>query len=321
MTRTSEKLVTIFGGSGFVGTQLVQQLARKGYRIRVAVRRPDLAGHVKPLGSVGQIVPIQANIRNMESIQRAVAGADIVINLVGIRSEAGRQRFRAVHTMGAKNVAEAARKAGAETLVHMSALGADDKSQSNYARTKALGEQDVLKAFPNAIIMRPSVIFGQGDGFFNLFGALARLSPILPLVGANTKFQPIYVGDVADAFAAAATGKAKPGKTYELGGPEVETMRQLMQRMLKQTGRTNMLLPLPAALAKFKAFFLQLLPSPLLTVDQVTLLESDNVVSDEATKQKRTLAAFGVLPTSMEVILPTYMWRFRKHGQFEKIEA
>lgn len=321
MTRTSEKLVTIFGGSGFVGTQLVQELARKGYRIRVAVRRPDLAGHVKPLGSVGQIVPIQANIRNMESIQRAVAGADIVINLVGIRAESGRQRFRAVHTMGAKNVAEAARKAGVETLVHMSALGADAKSQSNYACTKALGEQDVLKAFPNAIIMRPSIIFGQGDGFFNLFGALARLSPVLPLVGAKTKFQPIYVGDVADAFAAAATGKAKPGKIYELGGPEVETMRQLMQRLLKQVHRTRILLPVPTMLAKFKAFFLQLLPSPLLTVDQVILLESDNVVSDEATKQKRTLAAFDVLPTSMEAILPTYLWRFRKHGQFDKVQA
>ncbi|UJQ93292.1 complex I NDUFA9 subunit family protein [Mariluticola halotolerans] len=321
MARTREKIVTIFGGSGFVGTQLVQELARKGYRIRVAVRRPDLAGHVKPLGAVGQIVPIQANIRNIASIERAVAGADIVINLVGLLFEGGRQRFRAVHTQGAKNIAVAAARAGAGALVHMSALGADPESESASARSKALGEAEVLKAYPEAVIIRPSIIFGQGDGFFNMFGFLARISPVLPLIGGKTQFQPVYVGDVAEAFALAAEGKVKTGKIYELGGPDVETMRELMQRVLHETARKRPLLPVPMPLAKFKAAFLQLLPSPMLTVDQVIQLDRDNVVSDEAIKQKRTFAAFGITPTTMDAILPTYMWRFRKHGQFEHIAA
>jgi len=321
MTRANRKLVTIFGGAGFVGTQLVQAMARKGYRIRVAVRRPDLAGHVQPLGNVGQIQPIQANIRNLPSVERAVEGADIVINLVGIKSETGRQRFRAVHTMGAKNVAVAAKKAGATTLVHMSALGADLKAPSASARSKALGEQEVLKAFPQATILRPSIIFGQGDGFFNLFGTLARLMPVLPLIEGKTKFQPIYVGDVADALAIAAEGGVKPGTIYELGGAEIETMRELMQRLLREAGRERLLIPLPTGLVKLKAFFLQLLPNPWFTVDQVVQLGEDNVVSDGARKQKRTLAAFGVTPTSMDAILPTYLWRFRKHGQFDKVEA
>jgi len=321
MARTREKLVTIFGGSGFVGTQLVQELARKGYRIRVAVRRPDLAGHLKPLGAVGQIAPIQANIRNAASVERAVAGADIVINLVGLLFEGGRQRFRAVHTLGAKNVAEAASKAGATALVHMSALGADPKAESGYARSKALGETEVLQAYPEAVIIRPSIIFGQGDGFFNMFGFLARISPVLPLIGGKTRFQPVYVGDVAEAFALAAEGKVKTGKIYELGGPDVETMRELMQRVLHETARKRPLFPVPMALAKLKATFLQLLPSPLLTVDQVIQLGHDNVVSEEAIKQRRTFAAFGITPTTMDAILPTYMWRFRKHGQFEHIAA
>lgn len=319
MAEAHGKLVTIFGGDGFVGTQLVQKLAKQGYRIRVAVRRPDLAGHVKPLGTVGQIQPVQANLRNKPSIAHAVAGADIVINLVGILAETGRQRFRAVHTMGAKNVAEAAKKAGATALVHMSALGADEKSESAYQRSKALGEAEVLKAFPSAVIIRPSIIFGQDDGFFNLFGALARLFPIIPLIGGDTKFQPVFVGDVAEAFARAANGQVKTGKTYELGGPEVETMRELMQRLLAEAHRNRWLVPVPMALARLKAWFLQMLPWKLLTVDQVIQLGHDNVVSPEAIKQKRDLAAFGINPTSMDAILPTYLWRFRKHGQFDKV--
>lgn len=315
------KIVTIFGGSGFVGTQIVQDLARKGYRIRVAVRRPDLAGHVKPLGSVGQIQPIQANVRNADSVARAVTGADIVINLTGILFEGGRQRFRAVHTMGAKNVAVAAKKAGVATLVHMSAIGADTASKSAYGRSKALGEADVLKAFPDAVIIRPSLIFGQGDGFFNLFGSLARLSPVLPVISGSTRFQPVYVGDVAEAFVAAVEGKAKPGAIYELGGPEIETMQDIMQRVVDETGRGNILLPLPTPLARLLAFFTGLLPNPLLTVDQVIQLGTDNVVSDAAKKQKRTLEGLGVTPTVMDAVLPTYMWRFRKHGQFDKVEA
>lgn len=319
MVEAKGKLVTIFGGDGFVGTQLVQKLARQGYRIRVAVRRPDLAGHVKPLGTVGQIVPIQANIRNKPSIERAVAGSDIVINLVGIMAEKGRQRFRAVHTMGAKNIAEAAKKAGASTLVHMSALGADTESESAYQRSKAMGEVEVLKAFPKAVIIRPSIIFGQGDGFFNFYGALVRLFPVLPLIGGKSKFQPIFVGDVAEAFACAVNGDVKTGKIYELGGADVETMRQLIQRLLVEAQCNRLLIPVPTGLAKFKAWFIQLLPWKLLTVDQVTLLGYDNVVSPEAIKQKRDLAAFGIKPTSMDAILPTYLWRFRKHGQFDKV--
>lgn len=321
MASRTSKLVTIFGGSGFVGTQVVQLMARQGYRIRVAVRRPDLAGHVKPLGTVGQIQPIQANLRNPASVQRAVEGADIVINLVGILAEGGRQRFRAVHTMGAKNVAEAAKAAGAEALVHMSALGADVDSPSMSQQSKAMGEEEVLKHFPKAVIVRPSIIFGPGDGFFNLFGALARMFPVLPVISGKTKFQPIFVGDVAQAIVKAATGAVKTGKIYELGGSEVETMQALLQRVLAESNRQRPLVPVPLGLAKFKAMFLQLLPKKLLTVDQVVALSMDNVVSKDAIRQKRTLAAFGIEPTSMDAVLPTYMWQYRQSGQFEKIEA
>lgn len=321
MASRTSKLVTIFGGSGFVGTQVVQLMARQGYRIRVAVRRPDLAGHVKPLGTVGQIQPIQANLRNPASVQRAVEGADIVINLVGILAEGGRQRFRAVHTMGAKNVAEAAKAAGAEALVHMSALGADVDSPSMSQQSKAMGEEEVLKHFPKAVIVRPSIIFGQGDGFFNLFGALARMFPLLPVISGKTKFQPIFVGDVAQVIVKAALGAVKTGKIYELGGSEVETMQELLQRVLVESNRQRPLVPMPLGLAKFKAMFLQLLPKKLLTVDQVVALSMDNVVSKDAIKQKRTLAAFGIEPTSMDAVLPTYMWQYRQSGQFEKIEA
>jgi NADH dehydrogenase len=318
----SNNLVTIFGGSGFVGTQVVQLLARAGYRIRVAVRRPDLAGHVKLLGGVGQVMPIQANVRNLESVQRAVKGAGTVINLVGIGFESGRQRFRAVHTTGARNVAEAARQAGATTLVHMSALGADPQSPSNYARTKALGEAEVLAAFRNAIVIRPSIIFGKGDSFFNKLGSMARFLPVLPVIGAKAKAQPIYVGDVAEAFLGAVEGKVKPGRIYELGGPDIETQQQLMQRVLAETQRTNLLLPVPAGIGKLLAVPFAILPwSPLLTADQVELLQIDNVVSEQARKDKRTLSAFGVQPTAMDAILDSYLWRFMKNGQFDRQTA
>jgi len=315
-------LVTIFGGAGFVGTQLVQVLARQGYRIRVAVRRPDLAGHVRPLGTVGQVVPVQANIRNSDSVARAVRGAAIVINLVGIGYESGRQRFRAVHVEGARNVAQAARQAGATALVHMSALGADLQSPSAYARTKAMGEAAVLEAFPDAVVMRPSIMFGPGDGFFNLMGTLARWLPVLPLIGGKTRFQPVYVGDTADAFAAAAQGAVKTGRIYELGGPEIVPYRELMQRVLHLPGRRNPLLPIPPALGKLLAAPFALLPfPPLLTGDQVDQLQIDNVVSEPARREKRGLAAFGIEPTPMDAILSTYMWRFRKHGQFDRVAA
>jgi NADH dehydrogenase len=323
MDRIEPKLVTIFGGSGFVGTQIVQLLARNGHRIRVAVRRPDLAGHTKMFGSVGQIQPIQANVRNAASVRRAVAGVDIVINLAGIGFSRGAQTFDAVHVDGAAHVAEAARAAGVTTLVHMSALGADRAADvSAYAASKLAGEAAVFKAFPNAIIMRPSILFGQDDGFFNLMAALARLFPVLPVIGGDTNFQPAYVGDVAEAFARAAEGRVKPGRIYELGGPQVETHRELLARVQREAGRNRPMLPLPAGLAKLMALPFAILPfPPLLTGDQVALLGVDNVVSDAAIKDKRTFAAFGITPTAMDAILPTYMYRYRKHGQFDRDNA
>lgn len=314
------KLVTVIGGSGFVGTQLVQDLARRGYRVRVAVRRPDLAGHLRPLGTVGQIQPVQVNVRNMDSIVAGISGSDAVVNLVGILHESGRQRFRAVHAMGAANVAQAVKAAGIETLVHMSALGADADAESAYSRSRALGEQEVLKAMPKAIIIRPSLVFGTDDNLFNRFGAMARLFPALPLVGEHTKFQPIYVGDLAEALANAVDGKVKGGKAYELGGSEVVTMRGIMELVNLHANRNRPLIPVPEGLAKFIATFAQILPNPMLTVDQVISLQSDNVVSPEAEKEKRTLKAFGVTPTPLNDVLPDYMWRFRKHGEFERVE-
>jgi uncharacterized protein YbjT (DUF2867 family) len=321
MRAAPPKLATIIGGSGFVGTQLVQQLARKGFRIRVGVRRPDLAGHLRPLGTVGQIQPIQVNIRNFDSIARAVSGADVVINLVGILHESGRQRFRAVHTVGAANAAKAAADAGVKTFVHMSALGANTQSKSAYLVSKALGEAEVLGAFPEAVIIRPSMIFGPGDRFFNLVGMLARLFPVLPVIHGQTRFQPVHVGDVAKALAFAASGVVKGGTPYELGGPDVETMTELMGRVLSESKRHNLLVNVPAGLARFEARFIQILPNPWLTVDQVNQLGEDSVVSDEAVAQKRTLQTLGVTPKTMDAVLPTYMWRFRKNGQFEPVKS
>ena len=323
MDRIEPRLVTIFGGSGFVGTQIVQLLAKRGHRIRVAVRRPDLAGHTRMFGSVGQIVPIQANVRNAASVRHAVAGADIVINLVGVGNSRGAQTFEAVHVDGAANIAAAAKAAGASTLVQMSALGVDKAAEvSAYAASKLAGEEAVLKAFPDAIIMRPSLLFGQGDGFFNLMGALARMLPVLPVIGGDTRFQPAYVGDVAEAFALAAEGQVKPGRIYELGGPQIETYRQLLVRIQREAGRNRPMLPLPSGLAKLLALPFAILPfPPLLTADQVELLGVDNVVSDAAIKDKRTFAAFGITPTAMDAILPTYMYRYRKHGQFDRDNA
>ena len=323
MDRIEPKLVTIFGGSGFVGTQIVQLLAKRGHRIRVAVRRPDLAGHVKMFGSVGQVQPIQANVRNAASVRRAVAGVDIVINLTGVAYSRGAQTFQSVHVTGAANVAQAAKAAGVSSLVHMSALGADRAAGvSAYAASKLAGEEAVLEAFPDAVIMRPSILFGQGDGFFNRMGGLSRLLPVLPLISGDTRFQPAYVGDVAEAFALAAEGKVKTGRIYELGGPQVETHRELIARIQREAGRSRPVLPLPAGLAKLMALPFTILPfPPLLTGDQVELLGVDNVVSDAAIKEKRTFAAFGITPTAMDTILPTYMYRYRKHGQFDRDNA
>lgn len=315
------KLVTVFGGSGFVGTQVVQQLARAGYRIRVAVRRPDLAGPARMLGTVGQIAPVQANVRNRESVAAAVRGAAIVINLAAVGIERGKQRFRAVNVMGARNVAEAAKAAGVETLIHMSVLGADAESPSLFARSRALGEAEVKAAFPSAVIFRPSLVFGVDDGFFNTLGWLARILPVMPLFGGKTQFQPVYVGDVADAVVAAAQGEVKPGRVYELGGPEVVSHRGLVERVLRYANRKRPILPLPDFVGSLVALPMQLLPKPLITGDQIRLLSVDNVVSAAASKDKRTLSGIGIAPTPLDAVLPGYLWRFSPNGQFDRQTA
>ncbi len=309
-------LVTVFGGSGFVGRAVVRSLAKAGYRVRVAVRRPDLAGFLQPLGAVGQIQAVQANLRYPASVKAAAAGSDIVINCVGILAEGGNQRFLAVQAQGAKHVAEAAREVSAR-LIHVSAIGADAQSASAYARSKAQGEAAVRAAVPDAIILRPSIIFGQDDSFFNRFAGLSTVSPVLPLIGGGeTLFQPVYVGDVAEAVLIAADGCAKPGTTYELGGPQQSSFRSLLETLCEVTGRKPLLLPVPFFAAQIMGRILGLLPNPQLTEDQVELLKSDNVVSEEAVKDQRTLEGLGITPKSVASIIPTYLWRFRKTGQF-----
>ena len=312
----NDTLITIFGGSGFLGRHLVRALARRHYRIRVAVRRPDLAGHLQPLGRVGQIHPVQANVRHAESVEAAVRGADVVINLVGILFERGRQRFEAVQSYGAEQVALAASAHGAR-MVHVSAIGADEHSASGYARAKAEGEKAVIAARPDAVVVRPSIMFGPEDDFFNKLAAMARMLPALPLVGGGaTKFQPVFVGDVAEAIARAVDGDAKPGTVYELGGAEVRTFKELMEFVLETIERRRFLIPIPFALAKLQATFLQFMPKPLLTPDQVELLKTDNIVSAAAQTEGRTLNGLGIEPTTMATIVPSYLWRFRKTGQF-----
>jgi uncharacterized protein YbjT (DUF2867 family) len=312
----AETLVTVFGGSGFLGRHLVRALVREGYRVRPAVRRPDLAGHLQPLGRVGQIHAVQANLRYPASVEAAVRGADVVINLVGVLFERGKQRFEAVHAEGAHTVAQAAAAADAR-LIHVSALGADPDSPALYGRSKAQGEAAVLATVPDATIFRPSIQFGPEDDFFNRFAAMARISPALPLIGGgNTRFQPVFVGDVAQAILRAVDGRAKGGTIYELGGPEVRSFKELMQYVLAVTERKRLLLPLPFGLARFKAHFLQLLPTPLLTPDQVESLRVDNVVSAAALSEGRTLEGLGISPSAFEAVVPSYLWRFRKAGQF-----
>ena len=314
------RLVTVFGGSGFVGRHCVRALARDGWRIRAAERRPDLAGHLQTMGAVGQIAPVQANLRYPKSIERAVAGADAVINLVGIMSPSGRQTFKAVHVEGARAVARAAREAGINNCVHVSALGASPKSRSRYARSKAAGEAAVLQECPQAVIVRPSLIFGPEDDFFNRFATMSRWSPLLPLIGGGrTRFQPVYVGDVASAVVAAANAQAQPGTIYELGGPEILTMRRLLEKIIEWTGRERGFFRIPFWLAKLAALMSWPLPNSLrpLTVDQVRLLQSDSIVSQEAVDQHRTLSALGITnPYSVDVIVPTYLEQYREKGQF-----
>jgi uncharacterized protein YbjT (DUF2867 family) len=312
------KLVTIFGGSGFLGRHVVRALARRGYRIRVATRRPDLAGHVQPLGNVGQIQPVQANVRVRWSVDRAVEGADHVINLVAVMHESGRQKFSAVHEFGARAVAESARAARAG-LTHVSALGADPQSRSAYARSKAAGEKAVRETLTEATIFRPSILFGPEDAFFNRFAEMARYSPVLPLIGGgHTKFQPVFAGDVAEAIARSVDAAIPGGRTYELGGPEVRTFRQCMEEMLEVIGRKRVFMSIPFWAARIQGSILGMLPNPPLTSDQVTLLEYDNVVSAGAETEGRTFAGIGIRPQATEVILPSYLWRYRPAGQFTR---
>jgi uncharacterized protein YbjT (DUF2867 family) len=317
MISNLETLVTVFGGSGFLGRSVVRALCKRDYRVRVAVRRPELAGHLQPLGKVGQIHAVQANLRYPVSVEAAMRGADVAINLVGILAPGGAQTFDAVHADGASTVAKAASAAGAR-MVHVSSIGADANSTSHYARSKAAGEAAVLSAAPAATILRPSVVFGPEDDFTNRFASLARMSPALPLIGGGaTKMQPVYVGDVASAVAGAVDGKTKAGATYELGGPEVLSMREIMEIILSTTGRDRMLVSLPFGLARLQALFLQFAPGPFkLTPDQVELLRSDNVVSEAAKAAGLTLEGLGIAPDSLEAIAPQYLWRFRKSGQF-----
>ena len=319
MASNLDTLVTIFGGSGFLGRSVVRALCKREYRIRVAVRRPELAGHLQPLGRVGQIHAVQANLRYPASVEAAMRGAQIAINLVGILAPSGAQTFDSVQAQGAGAVAKAAVTAGAR-MIHVSAIGADENSPSHYARSKAAGEKAVLSATPTATIFRPSVVFGPEDDFTNRFAALAQMSPVLPLIGGGlTKLQPVYVGDVATAIAEAVDGKAKSSATYELGGPEVLSMREIMELILATAGRKRMLVSLPFRLARLQALFLQFAPGPLkLTPDQVELLRSDNVVSEGAKAAGLTLEGLGILPDSMEAVLPQYLWRFRKAGQFSQ---
>ncbi|MGJ5076647.1 complex I NDUFA9 subunit family protein [Bradyrhizobium sp. SZCCHNR1015] len=322
MASNLDTLVTVFGGSGFVGRNVVRALAKRDYRIRVAVRRPELAGHLQPLGRVGQIHAVQANLRYPDSVASALRDSHVAINLVGILTESGAQTFEAVQAEGAATVAKAAAAAGAR-MVHVSAIGADAESASAYARAKAAGEAAVLAAVPEAVIMRPSVVFGPEDQFTNRFAGLARISPFLPLIGGGeTKMQPVYVGDVASAVADAVDGKAQPGAIYELGGPEVLSFREILKIILEITDRDRALLPVPFGLAKMKATFLQFAPGPLkLTPDQVELLRHDNVVSEAAKAAGLTFQGLGITPDSLEAVAPQYLWRFRPAGQFQRKNA
>ncbi|KAA0699229.1 complex I NDUFA9 subunit family protein [Neorhizobium sp. P12A] len=311
-------LVTVFGGSGFVGRHVVRQLAKRGYRIRVAVRRPDLAGFLLPAGNLGQISIVQANLRYRNSVDRAVQGAQHVVNCVGILSESGRNTFDAVQDFGGRAVAEAARSVGA-TLTHISAIGANANSASSYGRTKGRAEAAILSIKPEAVILRPSIVFGPEDNFFNKFAEMSRLAPVLPLIGGGqTKFQPVYVEDVAEAVARAVDGKLLPGKIYELGGPEVLSFRECLETVLKVVDRKRPLVTMPFGVASLIGSIASLVPviAAPITPDQVRLLKYDNVVSKHAETEGLTLKGIGILPTMLTSVLPSYLVQYRQHGQF-----
>lgn len=317
------KLVTIFGGSGFVGRYIAQRMAKQGWRVRVAVRRPNEALFVRPYGAVGQVEPILANIRDDASVAAAMAGADAVVNCVGVLTERGKNSYDAVQTVGAARIARLAAKAGVARMVHLSAIGADAGSDSEYARTKAEGEAAVLQAFPTAVILRPSVIFGTEDEFFNRFARMTKFGPVLPLVGGNSRFQPVYVDDVAKAAVAGVTGQAAPG-VYELGGPDVETLHDLMVKMLRVIRRRRLIVNLPFWVGRFMAFGFGamqtlsggLIHNSILTRDQVRQLRRDNVVSDGA----MGFADLGIAPTDVDAVLDEYLWVYRPGGQYSALQ-
>jgi NADH dehydrogenase len=323
---SGDRLATVFGGSGFVGRYIVQAYARKGWRVRVAVRRPDLAGYVMTYGVVGQVQAMQANVRYPDSVAAAVEGAEVVINACGIQRQHGGQTFEAVHARGAEAIARAAKTAGARALVLVSGIGSDPGSSNPYIASKARGEQATRAAFPEASILRPSVVFGPEDEFFNRFANLARFLPILPaFAGGGAKLQPVYVADVALAAAKAVEGTLKPGVTYDLGGPEVMTLRQAIETALRYAERDRAILPLPYSLSRLMAkgtelasdLSLGLFPAMLTTTaDQVDLLRVDNVVTPEAIVEGRTFAGLGIAPRGVETVLPAYMSRFRKTGMY-----
>jgi uncharacterized protein YbjT (DUF2867 family) len=311
MTR---KVATVFGGSGFLGRYVVQRLAARGYVVRVAVRDTEAALFLKPMGAVGQVVPLYAPVEQKPAIQRAVEDAEIVVNLVGILAEQRRLQFYHVHKDGAEWIAKLSAAAGVRHLVHVSALAADVNSDSHYARSKGQGERAVRENFPGAVILRPSILFGAEDQFFNRFANLAMLSMIVPIVGGGTKLQPVYVGDVADAVLAAATGNVV-GQTVELGGPDVKTFRELIEYTLKTIERHRLIWDMPAAIARFNATILQHLPGKLLTQDQVKLLRRDNIVAGDALD----LASLGITPTPLDMVVPNYLVRFRAGGQRQPV--
>ena len=317
------KLVTIYGGSGFVGRYIARRMAKEGWRVRVAVRRPNEALFVKPYGVVGQVEPVACNIRDDASVRAAMRGADAVVNCVGILNKAGKNTFDSVQASGAARIARIAAEEGVGQLVHISAIGADQDSASEYQQTKAAGEAAVLAAFPGAMILRPSIIFGNEDGFFNRFAAMARFSPVLPVVGAATRFQPVHVDDVAQAAVKGITGAAAPG-IYELGGPEVATFRELMQRMLTEIRRRRLILNIPFFAASIMGGVLDLVQTltlglfnnGMITRDQVRNLRTDNVVAPGA----KGFAELGITPVAMGPVLPEYLWRYRPSGQYAAIK-
>jgi NADH dehydrogenase len=316
------KLATVYGGSGFIGRYITRRLARDGWRVRVAVRHPNEALHVKPYGVPGQVEPVFCNIRDDASVRAVMQEADVVINCVGVLNEVGRNRFDAVQREGAERIARIAAETGVARMVHISAIGADEDSDSAYARSKALGEAAVQRHMPEVVILRPSVIFGPEDDFFNRFAGMSRFGPILPVVGAATRFQPVYVDDVAKAAVMAAEGQA-PGGIYELGGPDVATFRELMQQMLEMVHRRRLVVNIPFFLARMMAFgfdmlqkaTLGLITNSMLTRDQVRNLRRDNVVSEGA----KGFSELGITPKAMATVLPEYLWRFRPSGQYDEI--